>query len=97
MHTPGAWRLINTNGGWQIARLGRPGYVAVQHTGNPEAETAMHDLYADAVKAASLPVKAAPDLQKSVEALLELHIAHHNHPVHAAARAALRKAKGQGE
>ena len=34
-------------------------------------------------------MSAAPDLAESVRALLKLHEAHHNHPVHAAARAAL--------
>lgn len=39
---------------------------------------------------------AAPDLAESLRALLELHIAHHNHPYHTAARAALAKATTGG-
>ena len=37
---------------------------------------------------------AAPDLLAAVKALLDMHIAHHNSPVHAAARAAIVKAEG---
>jgi hypothetical protein len=32
-------------------------------------------------------IAAAPDLAQSVRDLLRLHEAHHNHPIHAAARA----------
>jgi len=35
---------------------------------------------------------AAPDLLAALQALLDLHIAHHNNPLHAVARAAIRKA-----
>ena len=37
---------------------------------------------------------AAPELLAALEAVLELHIAHHNHPTHAAARATIARAKG---
>lgn len=35
------------------------------------------------------------DLAGHLEAMLRLHEAHHNHPVHAAARAALSRARGE--
>jgi hypothetical protein len=40
-------------------------------------------------------IAAAPDLLDALETLLETHIAHHNLPEHAAARAVIRKARGQ--
>lgn len=39
-------------------------------------------------------VLAASRLLDTVRELLELHIAHHNHPTHAAARELIRKANG---
>jgi hypothetical protein len=39
-------------------------------------------------------ILAAPALLDTVRDLLELHIAHHNHPTHAAARELIRKATG---
>lgn len=38
---------------------------------------------------------AARELLEALEALLGMHIAHHNAPEHAAARAAIAKARGQ--
>ncbi len=35
---------------------------------------------------------AAPDLLAALQALLNLHVAHHNNPLHAAARRAVRLA-----
>jgi len=53
-NTERGWRLMNTNDGWQIARLSLPGYVASEYRGNPQAADAMHDLYADATRGALL-------------------------------------------
>lgn len=39
-------------------------------------------------------IAAAPDLLQLTEDLLQLHIAHHNHPTHAAARKTIRQIKG---
>jgi hypothetical protein len=38
--------------------------------------------------------EAAPELLAALQELLTLHIAHHNHPTHAAARAAIARATG---
>jgi hypothetical protein len=40
-------------------------------------------------------IAAAPDMLEALKELLKLHEAHHNNPVHAAARAAIRKAEGE--
>lgn len=40
-------------------------------------------------------IAAAPDLYEALVMLASFHEAHHNHPIHAAARAALRKAIGK--
>ena len=40
-------------------------------------------------------IAAAPDLMTSLIALLDLHIAHHNLPAHAKARAAIARATGE--
>lgn len=39
-------------------------------------------------------IAAAPDLLRLAEDLLQLHIAHHNHPSHAAARKLINHIKG---
>ena len=39
--------------------------------------------------------EAAPDMLEALRGLLDLHIAHHNQPAHAAARAAIAKATGE--
>jgi len=39
---------------------------------------------------------AAPTMRDLLDELLELHIAHHNNPTHAAARALLRTIEGSG-
>ena len=46
-------------------------------------------------KARASLAAAAPELLKALEDMLELHIAHHNNPKHAAARAVISKAKGE--
>lgn len=53
------WRLINTSNGWQIARLGEPGYIASEYLGNREAQDAIHQLYEDAVRGAELRLNKA--------------------------------------
>lgn len=40
-------------------------------------------------------IAAAPDLLEALNALLSIHIAHHNDPIHVAARAAVSKATGE--
>jgi hypothetical protein len=47
-----------------------------------------------AAKANARLIAAAPDLLAALDALLALHIAHHNNPAHVAARAAIAKARG---
>lgn len=44
-------------------------------------------------KARATLAAAAPELLKALEDMLDLHIAHHNNPKHAAARAVILKAK----
>lgn len=39
-------------------------------------------------------IAAAPELADCIHDLLYLHVAHHNHPLHVAARALLAKAEG---
>jgi hypothetical protein len=52
--------------------------------------------YADRNAAANGPLfAAAPELAQSIRDLLALHEAHHNNPVHAAARAILAKAEAR--
>tara|TARA_R110000868_G_scaffold187780_4_gene430353 strand:- start:2478 stop:2699 length:222 start_codon:yes stop_codon:yes gene_type:complete len=40
-----------------------------------------------------LLTEAAPELLAALQSMLGLHIAHHNHPIHAAARAIIARAQ----
>lgn len=78
-HTPGPWYW---GGGTAITRNGR--YIHVENI-RPHKE---------AVANARL-IAASPELADCIHDLLYLHIAHHNHPLHAKARALLAKAEGR--
>ncbi len=62
----------------------RVAYFEVKPTGRRAEDLARAQLAA-----------TAPELLKALEDMLELHIAHHNNPKHAAARAIISKAKGE--
>ena len=79
-HTPGPW-TVHTN-------FATATYTVFDEDGN-YAETDGDTLTANAAL-----IAAAPDLLAALVAVLDLHIAHHNHPTHAAARAAIARATG---
>ena len=86
-HTPGPWNI--TEEGFIAAADGRR--VGELH-GNPR------DVYAEAARIAAdrALMASAPDRLAALRGLLNLHIAHHNNPEHAAARAVIMAARREG-
>lgn len=88
-HTPGPWHLsdeinpliTNDSGSVDVAQV----FMYDEGT----VGSLRPNAYADARL-----IAAAPELLATCRELLELHIAHHNEPVHAAARAAIARATG---
>ncbi|HAX40273.1 MAG TPA: hypothetical protein DCY10_05305 [Clostridiales bacterium] len=73
-----------TKGPWRIAGKGTiragDGWIGRIHWHNRDANASL--------------IAAAPDMYEALKSMLNLHLSHHNHPIHAAARAALAKANG---
>lgn len=88
-HTPGPWRTdaeVEHQG-----VLGPDGYMVADcaifsmHKGAPTSERCT---------ANARLIASAPGMADMIRDLLSLHEAHHNHPLHAAARLLLAKARG---
>ncbi len=86
-HTPAPWLEDHTAEPEVMAQalLDNPSWVAVEDT----SENGGHVAYC-APENAPL-IAAAPKMRRLLTELLALHIPHHNHPTHAAARALLRE------
>lgn len=96
-HTPGPWAVSNLIGvpdlgivnvyGSAIARITRLDLA------NRQANAARIVACVNACEGLNDP-SVVPELVKALEMVLATHIAHHNNPAHAFARAAIAKAKG---
>ena len=87
-HTPGPW---HTGG---INPISAPVIYAAD--GFAVADATVYHRHHDGQTAANARlIAAAPDLLASLRDVLALHLAHHNNPVHVAARAAIAKAEGR--
>lgn len=93
-HTPGPW-MVETSNSWRRIGTGSGG-------GNVCCPITQNDGHPDLYFKNGGPegpdahlITAAPDLLAALREMLNTHIAHHNHPAHAAARAAIAKATGE--
>ena len=98
-HTPGPWKVgedepfvyaLNNAGTNRFFAGVQAGWLTEGGTNKPTDVRTSHD----EIMANARLIAAAPDLLEALEKLLAFHIAAHNHPIHAAARAAIKKARG---
>ena len=94
-HTPGPW--FSDVDGFGSNRVGAFGFDTFDGTHTLAQVRSPEGVSFDAAKANARLIAAAPDLLTSLRALLDLHIAHHNLPAHAKARAAIAKATGEAK
>lgn len=90
-HTPGPWRVFPANS------AERDVYRIIRDA-NLERVALIPDVqfeHQETVQADARLIAAAPELFAALQTLLTLHIAHHNMPEHAAARAAIARATGE--
>jgi ADP-ribose pyrophosphatase YjhB (NUDIX family) len=88
---PSAMTTKHTRGPWAIAAQ-RFIMADPMRDGRQIAAIDPFEFGAEAREANARLIAAAPDLLAALRSVLDLHIAHHNNPAHAAARAAIRKA-----
>lgn len=99
-HTPGPWVAEaddDSDLGEFTVRTADGDYIA--DVRNPYCDYDMQVAYAQSddcrIEHDARLIAAAPELADCIHDLLYLHEAHHNHPLHAAARALLAKAGSQ--
>ena len=84
-HTPGLW-LVDTEHNVRVIANDRRATIIAEVCGAKSNPSTMAD---------ARLIAAAPQLLAALRDMLALHLAHHNHPVHGAARAAIAAAEGR--
>lgn len=93
-HTPGPWhRNIRPARKYPTIWAGRNVHIAAVVPGAPWGSGNGATMSDDEPEANIDLIAAAPDLLAAVKALLKLHEAHHNEPLHAQAREIVSKAE----